>query len=408
MQKPFFNADKLQVEVFSLNNNKFESSQFSFLKQHYPSLEQDNLYEITPTSKVELKEALDADIVQPLDTEKYSFVETGTPIPEKKIQPPKIQDFSNDLDQIFADFDREVSQVLSPKGSPLENSNEDIYTINNDSNVEVSTETYSNDNTYTINNDSNVEVSTETYSNDNTYTINNDSNVEVSTETYSNDDTYTLNNDSNENTIIPGTEVIDFLNDTLIPNIKEDHTISEQSLINDSLEPKVSSIDSSEIIASTLEEEIEYAQQEKNSIQEIEILDTSIEEEEDEEKTEHTINIPSGHVPYEELEEISVEHIFLNDSYSQDDEFITPTDIVINDQEESTKNDISMDLLQQLNNNIATTSTPMFADLNLHEVKEIMKEIDELLGALPDEKIEELAHKEFYHNYIKFLDDLGI
>ena len=64
-------------------------------------------------------------------------------------------------------------------------------------------------------------------------------------------------------------------------------------------------------------------------------------------------------------------------------------------------------MLQQLNQNMPVSSSYL-TNLSKDDISNMMKEIDNLLEFLPDEKIEELAHKDFYHTYIKFLDDLGI
>ncbi|MGL5955758.1 MAG: hypothetical protein ACRC0X_04035 [Brevinema sp.] len=437
MQKPFFNADKLQIEVFSLNDNGFEVSQFPFLKQHYSSdLEHNNLSEITPSSEVFLND----DTLQAIDTEKFTFIEPSTP---DKISTSKIQDFSNDLDQIFADFDREVSQILStPKlEHPLEELS-DTTLEHPDTILEHSLEELSDttlEHPDTILEHSLEELSDTTSEHPDTILEHPLEELSDTTLEHTSPEKPTLNHDFDmslknfnlQNKKAYGPEITIQVEDTRLAS--QDIEILDTSIEEETLSPihtdyeeleEVSTDDiflndsysqDDEILDTSIEEETlspihtDYEELEEVSTDDIflndsysqddEILDTPIAE----------ATLSPIHTDYEELEEVSADDIFLNDSYSQDDEFISSTDIIINDQEdEPSPNNISIDLLQQLNNSIPTASTPTFTDLSLSEVKDIMKEIDELLGALPDEKIEELAHKEFYHNYIKFLDDLGI
>ncbi|MGL5722310.1 MAG: hypothetical protein ACRCY4_07925, partial [Brevinema sp.] len=56
---------------------------------------------------------------------------------------------------------------------------------------------------------------------------------------------------------------------------------------------------------------------------------------------------------------------------------------------------------------IATSSTGI-TSLSRDELASVMSEIDILLEYLPNHKIEELAHKDFYFLYLRLLDDLGI
>ncbi len=69
---------------------------------------------------------------------------------------------------------------------------------------------------------------------------------------------------------------------------------------------------------------------------------------------------------------------------------------------------ISSDMLSQLNSAIPSSSGESFTQLTKDEVRELMINIDNLLEFLPEEKIEELSQQDFYHNYIKFLDDLEV
>ncbi|MGL5254672.1 MAG: hypothetical protein ACRC9L_06755 [Brevinema sp.] len=56
---------------------------------------------------------------------------------------------------------------------------------------------------------------------------------------------------------------------------------------------------------------------------------------------------------------------------------------------------------------IATSSTRI-TSLSRDELASVMAEIDILLEYLPNHKIEELAHKDFYFLYLRLLDDLGV
>ena len=67
----------------------------------------------------------------------------------------------------------------------------------------------------------------------------------------------------------------------------------------------------------------------------------------------------------------------------------------------------SLDMLDQLNASMPVSSSSL-TNLAPSEIKNMMREIDNLLELLPDDKIEELSQKDFYHTYIRFLDDLGI
>ncbi|MGL4562092.1 MAG: hypothetical protein ACRCV0_07400, partial [Brevinema sp.] len=67
----------------------------------------------------------------------------------------------------------------------------------------------------------------------------------------------------------------------------------------------------------------------------------------------------------------------------------------------------SSSLSDKLTHSIGLNSSPSIS-LSNKELRSMMKEIDELLEFLPDEKIEELSQKKFYHLYIKLLDELGL
>ncbi|MGL4563556.1 MAG: hypothetical protein ACRCVW_06870, partial [Brevinema sp.] len=64
-------------------------------------------------------------------------------------------------------------------------------------------------------------------------------------------------------------------------------------------------------------------------------------------------------------------------------------------------------LSDKLTHSIGLNSSQSIS-LSNKELRSMMKEIDELLEFLPDEKIEELSQKKFYHLYIKLLDELGL
>lgn len=81
---------------------------------------------------------------------------------------------------------------------------------------------------------------------------------------------------------------------------------------------------------------------------------------------------------------------------------IHPTEIMI-PQEKS----ISEDTLTFLNTSIPMSSSP-FTTLSKEEFTQVLRELDTLLEFLPDSKIEELIHKDFYHLYIRLMDELGI
>ncbi|MGL4393955.1 MAG: hypothetical protein ACRCS8_01870 [Brevinema sp.] len=72
-----------------------------------------------------------------------------------------------------------------------------------------------------------------------------------------------------------------------------------------------------------------------------------------------------------------------------------------------TSNIIDEDILEQFNQN-TQPDTETKTSLSKEELKAMMSEIDELFDHLPDAKIEELSQKNFYHLYIKFLDELGV
>lgn len=71
------------------------------------------------------------------------------------------------------------------------------------------------------------------------------------------------------------------------------------------------------------------------------------------------------------------------------------------------ENTISEDTLTLLNNSIPMASSP-FTTLSKEEFTQVLRELDTLLEFLPDSKIEELIHKDFYHLYIRLMDELGI
>ncbi len=182
-------------------------------------------------------------------------------------------------------------------------------------------------------------------------------------------------------------------------NIDEKHNPSD-ILLNENFMPDDFVVEDSSRFSLLNDDDVlnEYLSRQTPIISDVEILD-----EEPEEETEQ---------PYvgefEELEEISIDDIVINDVLDEDD-FVGIDDIVINDMTEPPMSSgITLDILQQLNNSIPTSSESSFTDLSVSEVRELMLAIDNLLEFLPDEKIEELSQKDFYHNYIKFLDDLGI
>ncbi|MDK2819160.1 MAG: hypothetical protein KFW21_06910, partial [Spirochaetota bacterium] len=115
------------------------------------------------------------------------------------------------------------------------------------------------------------------------------------------------------------------------------------------------------------------------------------------------------------LDEVTVDDIIINDTIDNTEilDEVTIDDIIINDYQYSNELQsinnmaVSLDMLQQLNQNIPISSSYL-TTLSKDDVSSLMKDIDNLLEFLPDEKIEELAHKDFYYTYIKFLDDLGI
>ncbi|MGL4389177.1 MAG: hypothetical protein ACRCTJ_07285 [Brevinema sp.] len=76
-------------------------------------------------------------------------------------------------------------------------------------------------------------------------------------------------------------------------------------------------------------------------------------------------------------------------------------------QHSSSSNIIDPSVLDTLNSALPSNSSHNLS-LSHEELRSMMKEIDDLLDLLPDEKIEELSQKNFYHLYIKFLDELGI
>ncbi|MDK2818132.1 MAG: hypothetical protein KFW21_01620, partial [Spirochaetota bacterium] len=87
---------QIQVEVFSLDNNEFQSTKFEFLKQHtLATLEQNDPFEIKPI--------LVDDDFSPLSIDNINFSSPKN---------SKTPEFHNDLDKIFADFDKEVSKIL--------------------------------------------------------------------------------------------------------------------------------------------------------------------------------------------------------------------------------------------------------------------------------------------------------
>lgn len=68
---------------------------------------------------------------------------------------------------------------------------------------------------------------------------------------------------------------------------------------------------------------------------------------------------------------------------------------------------LSLDMLAQLDASLATSSSSI-TKLSREELTTVMGEIDNLLEYLPNHKIEELAHKDFYFLYLRLMDDLGL
>lgn len=68
---------------------------------------------------------------------------------------------------------------------------------------------------------------------------------------------------------------------------------------------------------------------------------------------------------------------------------------------------LSLDMLAQLDASLATSSSSI-TKLSREELATVMSEIDNLLEYLPNHKIEELAHKDFYFLYLRLMDDLGL
>ena len=155
------------------------------------------------------------------------------------------------------------------------------------------------------------------------------------------------------------------------------------------------------------------------TIDDIVISEDPIDDEEELSLGEITIDdIVISEDPIEEEEELSLEEIVVDemiiseDSINNEDEEdsldeVSIDDIVIDAPVEEDASSISIDLLQQLNQSMPVSSSYL-TNLSKDDIIEMMKEIDNLLEFLPDEKIEELSRKDFYHTYIRFLDDLGI
>ncbi|MGL4366744.1 MAG: hypothetical protein ACRCTQ_00455, partial [Brevinemataceae bacterium] len=128
MPYPFFNKNDLQVEIFSLDKEKFNSgpkTSLNFLygdepNDSYNHIAQlsdtlndiDSSFDIPPIPSSEL-EPLSNSI--PLDSNQFKFTEEPSfELTEHQTLSVsnKLKEFNSDLDQIFCDFDKEVSSTL--------------------------------------------------------------------------------------------------------------------------------------------------------------------------------------------------------------------------------------------------------------------------------------------------------
>ena len=276
---------QIQVEVFSLDNNEFQSTKFEFLKQY-------NLATLEKNDPFEIKPILADDDFSSLSMDNINF---STP------KNSKTPEFHNDLDKIFADFDKEVSKILK-----------DVPTVDKQEVTQAPSLSQSQDFQHT--------------------------------------------------SFLAPTDIIseyieDDNVDPLFIDFFEDEPVSPTVKITDN----------------------------NNNLDQI--------------------------VNFSDFIKQTSSTVLTNDTINEDD--VTIDDIVINDYQYSNESQsinnmaVSLDMLQQLNQNVPISSSYL-TTLSKDDVSSLMKDIDNLLEFLPDEKIEELAHKDFYYTYIKFLDDLGI
>ncbi len=451
MDKPFFDSDKMQVEVFSLDDNKFDSSELSFLKQNNPL----NLDQVIPED-ISIQQNED---LQELNTEVFAFVEkTNT----------KFQEFSDDLNQIFSDFDKEVSRILTHVKSidSTENIHTDpqqTHTIEPDLNT--SDEIVSNtiveeieeeeieikdpiENNKSIVDDTEIEESSidiENYATEELPPISNDVKIEndlleddlptnssleeieeITTEPHAENEEEISDSSFEEEKSEESNEILnldDVITDNITPSdstILENNTISEEtsediSEDNDiSFSDIIEDIDTEEPVEHTeTSEELQLEETSEDTSEDNDISFSDIIEDIDtEEPVEHTETPEELQLEEtsesEEIEIVEYTEETVENTATSSEEILEELEEIAIEKPAMSSAGISLDMLSQLNSSIPTGSENSFTQLTKDEVKDLMSEIDNLLEYLPEEKIEELSHKDFYHNYIRFLDDLGI
>ena len=351
---------QIQVEVFSLDNNEFQSTKFEFLKQY-------NLATLEKNDPFEIKPILADDDFSSLSMDNINF---STP------KNSKTPEFHNDLDKIFADFDKEVSKILK-----------DVPTVDKQEVTQAPSLSQSQDFQHTSFL-APTDIISEYIEDDNVDPLFIDffEDEPVSPTVKITDN----NNNNNLDQIVNFSDFIKQTSSTVLTNdtINEDDVTIDDIVINDTIDEDDVIIDDI-VINDTIDEDDVII--DEVTIDDIVINDT----------------IDNSEI----LDEVTIDDIVINDTIDEDD--VTIDDIVINDYQYSNESQsinnmaVSLDMLQQLNQNVPISSSYL-TTLSKDDVSSLMKDIDNLLEFLPDEKIEELAHKDFYYTYIKFLDDLGI
>ena len=441
-QRPIHASNELDIETFSLEKEIFEKPSLDFLKQNnLSSLHEDvEFLGVLPVPENEISFGSDLNLEKPLDTKSFAFVEEtiAPPVPQENTLSgesySKIREFSTDLDQIFADFDQEVATILSPTpsapstleeitiGEMTPTSTIDPISTNSLEEMTIGDPSVEFD---SLDNFDDVPVLEE-------LTIAESSPTVDFNEFPMNDIDPTLAgllNNSNdispveEMTIIeaPSVKLFDFsqadfddspndFNDTLATEIpassSEELTIGDTSVDFDDV-PTIEELTIAEAPSVEFDsldnfddvpilEELSPVSSVDPAISKTHELpmndiDPSIAE---------LLNRSNKVSPIEDITipestPVGFEDLDVTESPSK----VTPA--------AASSGSFSLDMLDQLNASMPVSSSSL-TNLAPSEIKNMMREIDNLLELLPDDKIEELSQKDFYHTYIRFLDDLGI